>query len=381
VASKRNKRQAVASGAMSGLMSGAGMGGSVGGPYGALIGAAGGAIAGGALGRQQALEDEEAIAAAEARDKELAERIASVNSLEGVMGAVASQTAGQRREAELAASGAAARGGLSSAASFDLGQKAASGADRNRALAVGSAVTAASNADLNEKNRLINEEANRQALLDDATVSQYGQILDGLGGIAKTTSYMASLASGETAGGNNATEEGGGSPDKWGLLGSVFGAGKEESQVTGGPTSIDNPEKVVAKAGIIEEERALQEMERSTNEGSAVSSVLRRQKSMMDSGNVSDAILSNPNASEHMAEVRDLSGNMIAEGLLTEDELNAVLDAVPEAIADPVLLKNAIADLRRGGTPKGQQSAQPPKQNTSSPYLDQRFVGEYGSNR
>ena len=102
---------------------------------------------------------------------------------------------------------------------------------------------------------------------------------------------------------------------------------------------------------------------------------------MMDSGNVSDAILSNPNASEHMAEVRDLSGNMIAEGLLTEDELNAVLDAVPEAIADPVLLKNAIADLRRGGTPKGQQSAQPPKQNTSSPYLDQRFVGEYGSNR
>lgn len=194
------------SGAVIGATSGAVIGSptGVGAPIGALVGGGAGAAIGGVVGAgaglAQFFSDKRAEEAALERDDELEARLADVNNLEQFMSARAVAASGQRQEAQLQGQQAAARGGLSASAGFGLGQEAQRDVDQAFASSIAQAVPGAAQADVMERQQILNEEIQRQQLLDDATAGQ--DILSSFGqaaGLAVTATKIATDPSTQAA--------------------------------------------------------------------------------------------------------------------------------------------------------------------------------------
>lgn len=164
-----------------------GPGNVIGGTIGGVVGAGAGLVAGGLQNKA----DQQALTAAMKRDAELEREIDEVDHFAPYLEAINARTVGKEQQAGIRSRQAAARGGLSHAAQEDIAGQSIHQAGIERGSALASAVPAAAQADIAEKNRILQEEFGRQGLLDAATSSQ--DILGAFGSVAAGATALSQI--------------------------------------------------------------------------------------------------------------------------------------------------------------------------------------------
>lgn len=179
--------------AVSAAGTGAVSGFSTGGVTGAIAGAAGGLIVGGIEGERAERLKREAIL----RDIELEKELDAVDNLEEYITATSVGSAGQRQESTMQARQAAARAGLGEAAGQDLARQAGAMVDTAQSKATAQAMGVANQADIADKQSILQEEFGRQELFSDA--ASYDSALSDLGELGGSLAEAAQTKDSEVA--------------------------------------------------------------------------------------------------------------------------------------------------------------------------------------
>lgn len=213
--------------------------------------------------------------------------------------------------------------------------------------------------------------------MDDATVGQYGTITDALGGLAQTGAYLATLANGETANGDSAQNPNA-EMGNWGLVGEMVnnfgnkeGGGADSAAAVA--TSMQSPVSgeeaaaaATASAMTATEEAEVAEANKKTVVRTTGLDTMKLQQAYLQSDNYQTGSLMGAESVQQLQTVRDLSGNLVAEGVLTSEEMNAIFAENPNALIDPIAFNDAVKKLTQSrsaappppiGTPVWEQAA------------------------
>lgn len=310
-----------------------------------------GGVAGLGAGIAQNRSDQQALEAAMIRDEELEARIADVDNFAPFLEAINARTVGREQEAGIRSRQAAARGGLSQAAQEGIASQAIQQAGIERGTALAQAVPLAAQADIAEKNRILQEEFGRQQLLDEAMASQ--DVLSSFGQAAGSAAMLSQLLSSPDVSGGGSMPAG----EKAKRIADALGETTLRESMFGTGSLYDTPPGTSEFSGSIPIEDPFGALEGApdrsamTPEASVdLVEAQNRQKSMQawmgDPRTAESNAAERRGAAERSDEARESIRLDIETGRATTEELDFIIKNSPEALMDSDDWRAALAAYR-----------------------------------